>query len=313
MRSGRGRDIPPNVLPLISVVVPTRNRAAHVQPCVRAILASGNVREVVVVDQSDDHSTRDELALMDDPRVRHIPTPTRGVGSGRNVGIAHSRSDVIAFTDDDCRPAHDWGASLARAFEDDPAAAVVCGRVIVPEELWDKGFVESFEPRVREWQGSYPPFGQDWGITANLAVRKSTFDRVGVFDPMLGAGGPLRSGGEPDFLFRVLRAGLKVVNAREVQVEHLGVRPYGAEAQKLLRGYGHGTGAALFKHVRLGDPHAIRLYARFVGANVRRIVTNLATRGQPTGAGYLVAFLGGAAASFEFRVDRNTRAFVARE
>ena len=41
--------------------------------------------------------------------------------------------------------------------------------------------------------------------------RRFRLDRTGAFDPMLGAGAPLRSGGEPDFLFRVLRAGMKVV------------------------------------------------------------------------------------------------------
>ena len=48
-------------------------------------------------------------------------------------------------------------------------------------------------------------------------------------------------------------AGGRVVNAREVVVDHLGVRAPGQESQKLMRGYGVGTGAALYKHVRLGD------------------------------------------------------------
>jgi len=56
------------------------------------------------------------------------------------------------------------------------------------------------------------------GITANLSLRRSVIERVGKFDPLLGACAPLSSGGEPDMLFRVLRAGHKVVNASEVQV-----------------------------------------------------------------------------------------------
>ncbi|HEX6241986.1 MAG TPA: hypothetical protein VFZ61_13850, partial [Polyangiales bacterium] len=197
-------------------------------------------------------------------------------------------------------------------FTADPSAAVVCGRVVVPVELHDKGFTESFEPHVREWQGSYPPFGQDWGITANLALRRQVIQRVGNFDPMLGAGAPLRSGGEPDLLFRVLRAGLKIVNAREVVVEHLGVRAHGEESRKLMRGYGKGTGAALFKHVRLGDVDALGVYARFVGANVERVCLNLLKGQRPTGLGYLVSFLSGAVDSFQFRVDKHSRAYVKR-
>jgi len=136
--------------------------------------------------------------------------------------------------------------------------------------------------------------------------------RVGNFDPMLGAGAPLRSGGEPDFLFRVLRAGLKVINAHEVVVDHLGVRKFGRESQHLIRGYGVGTGAAFYKHVRLGDPAAARVYMKFVGANVRRVLVNLSKGQGPVGLGYLLAFLSGAASSYRFRVDRERRQYVAR-
>src|SRR5438552_1945829 len=83
-----------------------------------------------------------------------------------------------------------------------------------------------------------------------LAVRRDVVARIGAFDALLGAGAPLPSGGEPDFLFRVLKAGLKVVNAREVELEHLGARAPGPEEKRLLQAYALGTAAALFKHVR---------------------------------------------------------------
>jgi hypothetical protein len=163
---------------------------------------------------------------------------------------------------------------------------------------------------VREWKGRFPPFGTDWGITANFAVRRDVVDRVGRFDPVLGAGAPLRSGGEPDFLFRVLRGGHKVVNAREVVVEHIGMRAPGKESQRLIRGYGVGTGAALFKHVRLGDGAALRVYLGFIGANLRRIASSLLHGKGPVGLGYLLAFLSGSLASYRFRIDRDLRQYV---
>jgi len=197
-------------------------------------------------------------------------------------------------------------------FASDPAAVLVCGKVQVPEELWERGFTESFEPNEREWVGRYPPFGRDWGITANMSMRRDAVQKLGAFDPFLGAGSPLRSGGEPDLIFRVLKAGLKVVNAREVVVDHLGVRPYGEAASKLLRGYGFGTGAALFKHVRIGDPAAIALYLRFFQQNLVRIGKSLLREGRPTGLGYLVGFVSGAAASYKFGVDRERRQYTHR-
>jgi GT2 family glycosyltransferase len=237
----------------ISVVVPTRNRHEHAAGCVRTILANEGFSELVVVDQSDTSATEDALATIRDSRLRHVRTPTRGVSSGRNIGIEITRGNVIAFTDDDCRVARDWVPRMASVFASDLDVAVVCGSVRVAEQVKGRGHTEWFEPTQRVWQGRFPPFGRDWGITANMGVRRSALARIGVFDPMLGAGAPLLSGEEPDFLFRALRYGFTVVNASEVTVDHLGVRAPGPESQQLLRGYGKGTGAALFKHVRLGD------------------------------------------------------------
>lgn len=297
-------------LPRISIVIPTRNRSADATDCVRSILRSDGFAQLIVVDQSDDRSTELAMAALRDPRVRYVSRTLRGATNGRNVGIEASGGEVIAFTDDDCRVAPDWAVSIARIFAADCEAGVVCGRVRVPEELAKEGFAVSFEPEVREWQGRFPPPGRDWGITANFAVRRDVFARVGSFDRLLGPGAPLVCGEEPDFLFRVLKAGLKVVNAREVVVDHLGVRAHGRESTKLSRIYAAGTGAAIFKHVRLGDLDAIALYLRHLGGCGRLIFTNLVHLHRPIGIGYTLAFLSGAFASFRFRIDRGQRLYV---
>jgi glycosyltransferase involved in cell wall biosynthesis len=296
----------------VAVALSTRNRAEHALACVRSILANVGFLELLVIDQSDGTETEAALSRIEDPRLRYVRTETRGVTNGRNLGAELSHGDIVAFTDDDCRVALDWVPALTRIFATDPEVAVVCGRVRVADEVKGLGFTESFEPHIREWKGRYPPFGSDWGITANLAVRREVLSRVGMFDPMLGAGAPLRSGGEPDFLYRVLRFGLKIVNAGEVQVDHLGVRAPGKESQRLIRGYGAGTGAAFYKHVRMGDVTALGVYMGFVGANVRRVCSNLLRGKRPEGLGYLLSFLSGSVASYKFRVDRNSRQYVPR-
>jgi glycosyltransferase involved in cell wall biosynthesis len=299
-------------MPAISVVVATRNRPDHALACVASILASGGFHELIVVDQSDGHETQQACKRIATGRLRYVRTDSRGVTRARNTGMELSSGDVVAFTDDDCRVTPDWLSAIGAIFESDPEAAVICGRVRVPPAIQPLGFTEHFEPYQREWRGQYPPFGRDWGITANLALRREVVARVGAFDPMLGAGAPLRSGGEPDFIFRVLRSGMKIVNAREVVVDHLGFRAYGKDSQKLMRGYGFGTGAALFKHVRLGDGDAVRLYVRFVGANVRRITASLVRGNGPVGLGYLVSFISGSWHGYEYRVDRTYRQYLAR-
>jgi GT2 family glycosyltransferase len=296
----------------ISVNIPTRNRPAHAAECVATVLATSGFDEVIVVDQSDGTGTEEALSKIHDPRLHYVRTATRGVTLARNIAIELSAGAIIACTDDDCRVAPDWASSIAAIFAGDPDIAVVCGRVRVPEELQQSGYTLGFEPRVREWKGRYPSLDNDWGITANMAIRRDVFARVGAFDPMLGAGAPLRSGGEPDFIFRVLRAGLKVVNAREVVVDHLGVRAPGEAAQKLILGYAAGTAAAIYKHVRLGDTAAIGVYLGFLWATVRRVTMNIVRGNRPIGLGYLLAFISGSVQSYKFRVDRGLRQYATR-
>jgi len=296
----------------LSVVVPTRNRPDHVSDCAASLLAAGGFDELLFVDQSDGPESAEMLAGIGDERVRCIRSDLRGATNARNVGIEHSRGSLIAFTDDDCRVARNWCGSIRSLFESDPEIAVVCGRVDVPEELASEGFAIGFVPAVREWQSKFPPPDRDWGITANMSVRRSVFETVGLFDPLLGPGAPLRCGEEPDLLFRVLDRGMKVVNADEVRVSHLGIRKHGPESSQLWDAYGAGTAAALFKHVRLGNLKATQLWLGHVSKMVVGIVRNVVMRRRPVGARYALAFLQGTRNSLRYGVDRSRRIYVQR-
>jgi glycosyltransferase involved in cell wall biosynthesis len=293
----------------VSVTVPTRGRAEHVRECIASILAcTGPSFEVIVVDQSDDRLTEEALAgLLGDSRLRYVRTRTRGVCAARNVGIAESRGDILVCTDDDCRAEPNWLERIADTFDQRPEAAVLCGRVFVSDELSRKGYAVSYPAEMGELtfesmrQGGFP-------LTANLALRRNTVEQVGLFDEALGSGGPLRSGGEPDFLLRVLRCGLRMFDLPEAQVTHLGIRT-GRAGEALMHKYLFGTGAAMAKHARLGDPRGLDLlttYVRFFSGQAAR---NLLHTGWPTGAGRVAALVAGALSSLRFRVDAKSRLY----
>ncbi len=293
----------------VSVVVPSRDRAGQIMACVPTILANSELYELLVIDQSSDASTEEALKPFAHPKLRYVHSDQRGVTNGRNLGMELSRGDAIAFTDDDCRVPPDWVAQIATLFENDPDASVICGRVLIPAEHGD-GFTTSFEPVVRDWQGKYPPVDRDWGITANFALRKEVLQHIGPFDPVLGAGAPLRSGGEPDFIFRALKAGMKVVNAKEVVVSHFHARAEGEASKKLLSNYAAGTAAAFLKHVRLGDLDAAGIYCKHLTSCAKLMLVNAAHFHRPLGIGYTLAFLEGSVKSLAYRVDKKRRLYV---
>jgi glycosyltransferase involved in cell wall biosynthesis len=296
-----------------TVVVPTRDRPPHAAKCVESILACNGPFELIVVDQSDGSATEEALApWRGDPRLRYIRTSTRGVCAGRNLGAAHAAGSLIAYTDDDCRIAPDWIERFEAIFSAEPDTAVVCGRVCVPPGTEAVGYAIAFEPQRRVYQGEFPPPGGDWGISANMIVHRDTFRRIGDFDELLGAGAPLGSGGETDLLERALKAGLRVVNASEVEVLHLGVRRYGPEFQALSLRYLMGTGAALCKNARIGGGGTRQLYFRFLGHLLAGNVRSVVTRTKPTGIRSTIAYVRGSLRSFSYGIDRASGQFVPR-
>jgi glycosyltransferase involved in cell wall biosynthesis len=164
-----------------------------VRECITSILACTGVSfEVIVVDQSDDRLTEETLAaLLGDPRFHYLRTDTRGVCAARNVGIAHSRGEIMVCTDDDCRASPDWLEKLAEAFARRPEAAVLCGCVHVPDELSKSGYAVSYPADRVEITAESMRYGS-FPLTANLALRRETVERVGPFDEALGSGGPLK-------------------------------------------------------------------------------------------------------------------------
>jgi glycosyltransferase involved in cell wall biosynthesis len=299
--------------PRVSVVVPTRNRAPHVAPCIDSILANpGDAFELVVVDQSDDDST--ERALADkkaDRRFRLLRSPTRGASRSRNAGIAATRAPLVAFTDDDCRVAPDWIAQLERVFADHPDAAIVFGRVDLPENAFAGGFAADFQPHRREYQHCFPGATVQWGIGANMAVRRSVLARIGTFDPMLGPGSVFPAAEDTDLTIRAIAGGYKILNVREVWVLHLGVRQ-GPEASILARGYGVALGAAFAKHVRLGTQGSGRLLCEWLLLHGAGGLKNVVRGKKPSGLGFVAGMLRGVGRSALEKLDRPAQVYAAR-
>lgn len=292
--------------PKVSVIVSTLNRPDDLVACVKAILANPYPAfELLIVDQSKpEYQRRAAAEVGEDDRLRWICTTTRGLSISRNLAVAAARAEVLAFTDDDCRVAPTWVADTAAEFDADPELALLFGRVELRAEDRARGYAAEFEPKQRrELRGALPEPHLDWGVGANMAIRRNVFDKVGVFDTRLGAGAPFFAGEELDLTLRALSAGFKLAHTPATSVVHLGVRE-GADAGRLLRGYGIGLGATLGKHVRLGTPGAARLLAGWLAHHGRRVLGNALRGDRHPGFGLVAAVMLGVTRSYRQRLDR---------
>jgi len=94
--------IPSN--PLVSVVIPTRNRPALLQRAVRSALKQTlrEIEVIVVIDGEQGAESANAVALLGDYRVRCIVLREQAGGAeARNIGISDARSEWIALLDDD--------------------------------------------------------------------------------------------------------------------------------------------------------------------------------------------------------------------
>lgn len=126
--------------PLVSVVIPTRNRPHLVGRAVRSALAQTlDAIEVIVVVDGPDEATLQALRQIDDARLRVKTLPRNlGPGEARNAGVGEAQSRWIAFLDDD----DEWfpqklEIQLQTAQQSGHLYPVVACRVIARSEVGD--------------------------------------------------------------------------------------------------------------------------------------------------------------------------------
>jgi GT2 family glycosyltransferase len=289
----------------VSVVVSTMNRPDQVVECVRCILASSDRDlELIVVDQSElSACDRARTAVGDDPRLSWVATKTRGLSVSRNIGVSRAGAPIVAFTDDDCRVPLDWLARIHAAFSDNKDLGLLFGAVVLSPEDRAKGYAAEFEPiETRTFHHEFPSMRSQWGVGANMVVRRAVFAQIGDFDEMLGAGARFHAGEEIDLTIRALSNGFKVLHASSISVVHLGVRE-GPAASRLIRHYGIGLGATLAKHIRLGTRGALVLLTQWLTVHGGRSIRRFVRGDRHPGFGLLAAVLWGAFRSCGTRID----------
>jgi glycosyltransferase involved in cell wall biosynthesis len=86
---------------LVSVIIPTYNRAVTVRQSVQSALdQTWKSLEIIVVDDGSRDQTAEALAIFGD-KIRVIRQENAGASAARNTGIRAAKGDVISFLDSD--------------------------------------------------------------------------------------------------------------------------------------------------------------------------------------------------------------------
>ncbi len=170
--------------PVVSVVIPTHNRAAMLKEALDSVLAQEGAGaefpiEIVVVDDASSDDTPTVVQAY--PHVRYIRLPTnRGHSAARNAGITASTGRYLAFLDDDDVWLPYWLRIMVPALESHPCEALAYGQVIMrtPESEHVLPHPESAP------SGSVlgPLLMGNFVPTMAVLVRREAIERIGGFD-----------------------------------------------------------------------------------------------------------------------------------
>ncbi len=246
--------------PAITVIVPTRDRAAMLDECLKSIAASARASdELIVVDSASKNDETRSVAIRHG--FEHLRCDRPGASLARNLGWNRAHNELIAFVDDDVRVSQGWADALRKVFDEHPEAAFVTGRIELPlgQEDTDRPVALMARPEsmiLRNGVHETP------GHSANLAVRRAALADIGGFDEMLGAGAKLRAAEDADLIDRLYAAGFTGRYDTSVLAWHDQWR----SVRQLVRldfSYGIGAGARVAKLFRTNRIHAFKAGAIF--------------------------------------------------
>jgi len=204
-------------LPHCSIVVPTYDRPAALRSCLESLAGLEYAREryeVIVVDDGG-RLTLDPVVDLLRPRMNlELVTQARsGPAAARNAGVAPAQGELVAFTDDDCRPRPDWLRRLADRFVASPTEAIG-GRTVnaLPQNPYSTAAQLVIDVGYR--QNNEGPTGRRWFTTNNLAVPVDGLREIGGFDPAF------RTAEDRDFCSRWVERGFPMSYEPRAVVEH---------------------------------------------------------------------------------------------
>lgn len=215
----------------ISFIICTYNREKYIYECLSRLAKNTEQDgwEIILVNNNSTDNTAAECARFTHnyPNVEYhyFVETQQGLSYARNRGIAEAHGDWFVFLDDDAMVAEDYIAHLKQHLLQHSEAGAFGGAIEpffegeTPKWLnpWAMGFVSAID--LGETVKLFPK--NAYPIGANMGIKKSTVDTIGVFNTALGrSGNNLMGGEEKDIFNRVRQANIPILYFPGIKVQH---------------------------------------------------------------------------------------------
>jgi glycosyltransferase involved in cell wall biosynthesis len=192
-------------LTMISVIICTRNRAAILRDCLLSLAGQELANldyEIIVVDDGSTDDTGDAVQRVRDETgkgIKYVRQDHSGLNTARNRGIREAGGDVVLFFDDDEMAPPGYIIKVANALNTDPELDGVGGPY---KDYREKGLRTCSRCSLAAHTVDR---AEDGSVTrllgGNMALRKSLFSEVGMFDKAVSLMGSAR-GDESEWFHR---------------------------------------------------------------------------------------------------------------
>lgn len=235
-----GESVIQEFLPKVSVVIPIYNGEEDLPALINCLKAQTYPRERVeylLVDNNSRDRTSDILqaaaqeAMSEGMTFKHLSeTQIQSSYAARNKGIRAAKGEILAFTDADCHPTHEWLQALVQPFTE-PTVGIVAGEVTaLPGKTLLERYADLQNTLSQKYTLAHPfrPYGQ----TANVALRRETLKQAGLFRPYM------TTGGDADLCWRIQQQGVWQIRFAEQAIVQHRHRTTLEDLQKQWRRYG---------------------------------------------------------------------------
>jgi glycosyltransferase involved in cell wall biosynthesis len=162
---------------MISVIVLSKNNGDTLDACLRSIINSYGDKEIIVVDA---HSSDDTPVILEKHRgkINVVYDKGKGIGIARNIGVAHSKGDIICFVDADAFCSKDHFIKIKEFFDKHPEVGIV--NVDVKEKVSEQlPYIQRMEAKIRFIRGkSKYTFSKESLLATGyfMSFRRKVFD-----------------------------------------------------------------------------------------------------------------------------------------
>jgi cellulose synthase/poly-beta-1,6-N-acetylglucosamine synthase-like glycosyltransferase len=248
-RAARREEAASQVLPLVTLVMPSYNEEAHIDECLRSLLGQdypADRMEVLVADGGSADKTREIVAKIaaTDGRVRLLDNSAHRIQSyGMNLAIKESRGEFILITDVHAEYAQDYVSKLVEVFTTTGADAAGGAQRAKAKTPFQRALCAALSSPLGVGGASYrSPTKEGWVDTVFPgAFRRKILEKVGLYDVKAV------TNEDAELFQRLLKSGGRVYLSPKVVV-HYYPRPNLRLLAKQYFKYGDGRARTLLLH-----------------------------------------------------------------